>query len=132
MQGYEPYVVVSRKYVPWADERFAGYHKNKVIYLMHLAHQGLRFMVHPRAFVVHTPHPKGRSFELNRLSHRWLGLDVVFDEVKAQMEATAYVPAARYACGAHLIGPHLSRDNISSSLAAGASASAQALAGVWA
>ena len=49
------------------------------------------------------------------------------------MEAQTYVPVARYACGAHHIGPHLMRDSISSGgLAAGASASAQALAGDWA
>ena len=118
--------------MPWADERFIGYNKNKIIYLMHLAHQGLRFVVHPRAFVVHSPHPKARSYKLIRTSQLWRDLDAVFDEVKAQMEARAYVPTARYACRAHLIGPHLSRDSMSNSLAVGANASAQALAGIWA
>ena len=25
LQGFEPYVLVSKTYVPWYDERFAGY-----------------------------------------------------------------------------------------------------------
>lgn len=29
-EGFEPYVIVSRKFVPWYDERFVGYRKNKV------------------------------------------------------------------------------------------------------
>ena len=81
-QGYEPYVIVSRKFVPWADERFWGYNKDKISYLLHLAHQGLRFVVAPRAFVVHSPHPKARSYKRLRSSQLWNDLDALFDQVK--------------------------------------------------
>ena len=37
VQGYEPYIIVSRRFVPWYDERFRGYRKNKVQHLLHLA-----------------------------------------------------------------------------------------------
>ncbi len=37
MQGYEPYVLVSRHFVPWYDERFRGYGKDKIQHLTHLA-----------------------------------------------------------------------------------------------
>ena len=36
--GYEPYVLVSRKHMPWYDERFRGYGWDKVIHLPFLAH----------------------------------------------------------------------------------------------
>lgn len=37
--GYEPYVLVSRKHMPWYDERFRGYGWDKVISLaLHLSH----------------------------------------------------------------------------------------------
>lgn len=29
-EGFEPYVMVQRRFVPWYDERFKGYRKNKV------------------------------------------------------------------------------------------------------
>ena len=29
-EGFEPYVLVQRRFVPWYDERFKGYRKNKV------------------------------------------------------------------------------------------------------
>lgn len=40
--GYEPYVLVSRKHMPWYDERFRGYGWDKVnhhthCYYLHLA-----------------------------------------------------------------------------------------------
>jgi hypothetical protein len=34
-EGFEPYVLVARKFVPWTDERFVGYRKNKVVHLLH-------------------------------------------------------------------------------------------------
>jgi hypothetical protein len=36
-QGYEPYVIVSRQFVPWYDERFRGYGYDKIQQLTHLA-----------------------------------------------------------------------------------------------
>jgi len=55
--GFEPYVLMARKAVPWYDERFRGYYWNKVCHLMHIAFQNrFSFVVHPEAFVVHVPH----------------------------------------------------------------------------
>lgn len=36
-QGYEPYILVLREHVPWYDERFRGYGRDKIVHLMHLA-----------------------------------------------------------------------------------------------
>ena len=37
LQGYEPYVIVSRRFCPWYDERFRGYGYDKIQQLEHLA-----------------------------------------------------------------------------------------------
>ena len=58
-QGYEPYVLVARDRMPWADERFRGYSFDKIVLLHSLAGQpGVFLVVHPSVFVVHYPHPK--------------------------------------------------------------------------
>ena len=57
MQGFEPYVLVSKKLVPWYDERFTGYLEDKVVHIQTMVHMGFSFAVHPKAFVVHYPHP---------------------------------------------------------------------------
>ena len=36
LQNFEPYVLVSRHWVPWYDERFRGYGHNKIQHIMHL------------------------------------------------------------------------------------------------
>ena len=71
LQGYEPYVIVARKYVPWYDERFVGYRKNKVVHLLHLAQMGMQFIVHPRAFTVHSPHPRARTWKVTHKTGLW-------------------------------------------------------------
>lgn len=40
MQGYEPYVLAARSFVPWYDERFRGYGRDKIQHLTHLAGKG--------------------------------------------------------------------------------------------
>lgn len=106
-EGFEPYVLVARKYVPWCDERFVGYRKNKVVHLLHLAQMGLQFVVHPRAFTVHSPHPRARTWKITHSTGLWDQLAALYDEVKGGLEAQTYVPAALYACGAHRLGPLL-------------------------
>jgi len=55
---YEPYIVVKKTAdLPHFDERFTGYGKNKVQWLVHLRFQGWVFFVLPRVFVAHMPHP---------------------------------------------------------------------------
>lgn len=131
-EGFEPYVIVSRKFVPWYDERFVGYRKNKVrgrggarqrgpgtrpaqeqrvrvlgcrcssslrgpgraqassrppfllprpgptpppapqvVHLLYLSTSGIQFVVHPRAFAVHSPHPRARTWKVTHKTGLW-------------------------------------------------------------
>lgn len=70
-EGFEPYVIISRKHVPWYDERFVGYRKNKVVHLLYLSTSGIQFMVHPRAFTVHSPHPRARTWKVTHKTGLW-------------------------------------------------------------
>ena len=36
VQGYEPYVLLARRFTPWYDERFAGYGWDKIQHLLHV------------------------------------------------------------------------------------------------
>ena len=64
VQGYEPYVLVSKDLVPWYDERFTGYLEDKVVHIQTMVSMGFSFVVHPEAFVVHYPHPNSRDQQL--------------------------------------------------------------------
>eukprot|EP00890_Picochlorum_soloecismus_P000346 jgi/Picsp_1/1311/NSC_04792-R1_glycosyltransferase-like protein large1-like len=60
--GFEPYILMAKKYVPYYDERFRGYYFNKVEQLLHISSQlGFPFIVHPTSFVVHVPHTKAKT-----------------------------------------------------------------------
>ncbi|KAG7673702.1 hypothetical protein KSW81_006894 [Nannochloris sp. 'desiccata'] len=104
-EGFEPYVLVARKYVPWTDERFVGYRKNKVVHLLHLANLGLQFVVHPRAFVVHSPHPRARTWKVTHTTGLWDQLAELYRQVKEGLESNTYIPSAMYSCGNHVLGP---------------------------
>jgi hypothetical protein len=106
-EGFEPYVLVARKFVPWTDERFVGYRKNKVVHLLHLANLGLQFVVHPRAYVVHAPHPRARTWTVTHTTGLWDQLAELYNGVKEGLEANTYVPASMYSCGNHVVGPIL-------------------------
>lgn len=104
-EGFEPYVLVARKYVPWTDERFVGYRKNKVVHLLHLANLGLQFVVHPRAFVVHSPHPRARTWKVTHKTGLWDQLAELYRQVKEGLEGNTYIPASMYSCSNHVVGP---------------------------
>lgn len=70
-EGYEPYVIIHRRYVPWYDERFVGYRKNKVVHLLYLSSSGIQWVVHPRAFAVHSPHPRARTWKVTHKTGLW-------------------------------------------------------------
>ena len=64
---YEPYVVIewclppattteSARAVPFYDERFHGYGKNKIQHVQHLRLLGYQFGVLPQGFLIHNPH----------------------------------------------------------------------------
>ena len=61
LQGFEPYVFVSKSLVPWYDERFTGYLEDKVVHIQTMVHMGFGFAVHSGAFVVHYPHPDSKD-----------------------------------------------------------------------
>lgn len=108
-EGFEPYVIVSRKFVPWYDERFVGYRKNKVVHLLYLSTSGIQFVVHPRAFAVHSPHPRARTWKVTHKTGLWDQLAEIYEQAKEGMYAGSYVPAAMYSCGGHLAGPQSAR-----------------------
>lgn len=62
-EGYEPYIMIAKKYVPWYDERFVGYYRNKVAHLEHMYSLGIQFTVHPDAYTIHRPHPPSSSLQ---------------------------------------------------------------------
>ncbi len=72
MQGFEPYVMVARRFVPWYDERFRGYRKNKVVHLLHMWEIGLQYVATPHAFVVHSPHPTANSWTITKRTGFWV------------------------------------------------------------
>ncbi len=70
-QGYEPYILINKRFVPWYDERFRGYGRDKIVHILHIARLGMRFVAHPRAFVVHVPHPKAPTFKATKEGGQW-------------------------------------------------------------
>lgn len=110
-EGFEPYVLIARKYVPWTDERFVGYRKNKVVHLLHLANLGLQFVVHPRAFVVHSPHPRARTWKVTHKTGLWDQLAELYHQVKEGLESNTYIPASMYSCQNHVVGPIIPQIN---------------------
>ncbi|PNW82760.1 hypothetical protein CHLRE_06g292900v5 [Chlamydomonas reinhardtii] len=60
-ERYEPWVFVDRLGSSWADARFRGYGKNKIVHVRTLAYEGYDLVVHPRAFLVHRPHMESSS-----------------------------------------------------------------------
>lgn len=108
-EGFEPYVIISRKHVPWYDERFVGYRKNKVVHLLYLSTSGIQFMVHPRAFTVHSPHPRARTWKVTHKTGLWDQLAEIYDQARVGMFEGTYIPVAMFSCGEHTAGPQLAR-----------------------
>lgn len=104
-EGYEPYILVARAAVPWYDERFVGYRKNKVVHLLHLASLGVQFVIHPHAFAVHAPHPRARTWKVTHTTGLWEQLAAMYDGVRSRVQEGVYVPASRYSCARHVVGP---------------------------
>lgn len=97
-QGYEPYIIISKKYVPWYDERFVGYYRNKVSHLEHAYSIGIQFTVHPGAYVIHRPHAPSLSMQSGgrfRSGHlrRMVQLD---DNVRRALSKGDYTPTTTF------------------------------------
>ncbi|CAM9135151.1 unnamed protein product, partial [Heterosigma akashiwo] len=59
---YEPYFAMRKhRGMPLYDERFVGYGKNKIQYVVHLRHLGWEFFVVPQSYIIHAPHPKSNA-----------------------------------------------------------------------
>jgi hypothetical protein len=88
---------VARRFVPWYDERFVGYRKNKVVHLLYLSTGGIQFVVHPRAFTVHSPHPRARTWKVTHKTGLW---DQVCQQQVAGF-ATHPLPATAFPSACH-------------------------------
>lgn len=97
-QGYEPYIILCRQYIPFYDERFRGYSRDKIVHINHLAVQlRIPLYVHPSAFVVHSPHPKASTFKTTKASGQWDLLYKLYNEVKKQIKAGVFAPVTSFA-----------------------------------
>ncbi|KXZ49385.1 hypothetical protein GPECTOR_21g611 [Gonium pectorale] len=53
---YEPWLIIDRLSSSWADSRFRGYGKNKIVHIRTMAYEGYDLVVHPSAYLIHRPH----------------------------------------------------------------------------
>ena len=97
-QGYEPYVVVSRRHIPFYDERFRGYSRDKIVHINHLAVQyDTEFLVHPYAFVIHSPHRKAATFKTTKATGQWDLLLDLYKGIKREIDKKQFVPVTSFA-----------------------------------
>ncbi|MEW5303856.1 MAG: hypothetical protein WDW36_006509 [Sanguina aurantia] len=61
--GYEPWIIVDRIATPYHDMRFRGFGMNKISHTESLNASAYTFLVHPKAFIVHRPHPRSSAKE---------------------------------------------------------------------
>ncbi|EFN52592.1 hypothetical protein CHLNCDRAFT_138618 [Chlorella variabilis] len=90
--GFEPYILVHRKHVPWYDERCRGYFVNKLMHRAHMASLGIRWFVHPGGFVLHLPHKPAAMKGITRDSGLKDFNNRLFARANAQMRAGTYLP----------------------------------------
>ena len=97
-KGFEPYILIARKYVPWYDERFRGYSRNKIVHLTHLADQlGIHLRVHHDGFVVHSPHKKAATFSRTKETGQWDNLLDLYIKVRRDISLGEFVPVTSFA-----------------------------------
>jgi len=95
--GFEPYILMARKYVPYYDERFRGYYWNKVQHLMHISLQNrFTWVVHPHSFVVHVPHRKPSTKWRTKRSGQKERNHVMFLEALDDMKRDKFVPVTSF------------------------------------
>ena len=95
--GFEPYIMMLKKFTPYYDERFRGYYWNKVQHLMHISLQdSFRFVVHPDAFVVHVPHKKPPTKIRTRRSGQKERNHVMFLEALEDMKNDRFAPVTSF------------------------------------
>lgn len=95
--GFEPYILMHRRYVPYYDERFRGYYWNKVQHLMHISQQHeFKFVVHPSAFVLHVPHAKANSKYKTKRTGQKERNHAMFLEALEDMKTKRFVPVTGF------------------------------------
>eukprot|EP01012_Entosiphon_sulcatum_P062187 TRINITY_DN8837_c0_g1_i1.p1 TRINITY_DN8837_c0_g1~~TRINITY_DN8837_c0_g1_i1.p1 ORF type:complete len:899 (+),score=85.98 TRINITY_DN8837_c0_g1_i1:52-2748(+) len=89
--GFEPYVIVNRWLIPFYDERFDGYGRNKIFHLFHLDQLEFEFWVIPSldAFLVEQPHRKSESWNRtlgpNAEPQRLTQIKALYEEAKGEL-----------------------------------------------
>lgn len=95
--GFEPYILMSKKYVPYYDERFRGYYFNKVEQLLHISTQhGFPFIVHPTSFVVHVPHTKAKTKWRTKRTGQKERNHAIFLDALGDMNLHRFVPVTSF------------------------------------
>ena len=108
-KGYEPYVLMARRFVPWYDERMRGYSRNKIVQVNLLAEQlGVKLLGHHRAFVVHSPHPKASNFKATKTSGQWETLLDLYIHIRRDISLGEFVPVVGFAENKKLCGATVS------------------------
>jgi hypothetical protein len=87
LEGYEPYVIVSRDlFVPY-DERFRGYGKNKIVQLRWMASRGAQWHVLPGHFVLEEYHKITPTYNFIKSSPKRLQrMQDLYDSCVADMK----------------------------------------------
>ena len=97
-KGYEPYLLMSRRFVPWFDERMRGYSRNKIVQVNLLAEQlGVSLRGHDRGFVVHAPHPKASNFKATKETGQWETLLELYINIRRDISLGEFVPVVSFA-----------------------------------
>lgn len=96
-EGYEPYVIAARKYLPWYDERFRGHGRDRIVATYNMA-GFLTFTVHPTAFVVQQPHAALPSTQLAKTSNHYTEMSQVYPRIQESIKAGRYDPVSQFTC----------------------------------
>lgn len=121
--GYEPFYLAKKASLPWYDgtsvityiqctlfmghlylvpphaaERFRGLRFNKVVHTWHAHKSGFIFVVTPRAYVMHVPHPKGRTWLETRRRGHYKKMQRMFNQSFGEIEEDMYSPSTLYQC----------------------------------
>lgn len=68
----------------------------QVMHLLHISRMNTTFVVHPRAFVVHVPHPRSATQWLTKVTRQREVLHDLFVEVKTDIFKQKFVPVTSF------------------------------------
>lgn len=90
--------VVDHMYGALPAERFRGLKLNKVVHTWHAHKTGFIFVVTPRAYVMHVPHPKGRTWLETRRRGHYKKMLRMFNQTLGEIEEDMYSPSTLFQC----------------------------------